>query len=850
MTAFLESEGLTGSSLRTQLETIGFENEAPQLDGLAADAISLDAPLSWHVRTWGQWVLDAARSEVGELYPAVDGKAPLAYLWARTIACKNCRASIPLIRTAWLCRKDRKRVRLGWLPNAERTGVDFTIEQEVPRARGNAAQRREMDKRLGQGTMSRSGVSCPCCNAITSRDDYHYQAQNGQMGAALLAVVYEEPKPRSKGVTKEYRLPVDEDLSVFDRLEGLRQSLDQELPFGLPKEAISGDRPSPNARGMSGLTRFGIRTHDAMYSPRQLVALGTFAKCTRAAIDRAASEGYSELWCDALRGYLYCALARLADRVSTLCTWQVSAQQVNHVFARYALTMTSDYAESAPFADASGGYLQGVEWVGEIVDHLTAALVAAPTPTIVHGSAGEYSSGVFDVIITDPPYYDAVPYSDVMDYFYVWARRVVGDRWPEAFATPLAPREEEYIQHAGRLGGDNAKARDLYESNMERAFRRAAEMLADDGRFVIVFAHKDPTAWGTLVAASIRAGFTVDASWPIQTERSSRLLALSSAALSSSVWLVCKKRPATARPGWDNRVLDEMRANIYIRLREYWDAGIRGPDFVWAATGPALEAYSRHPVVKKTNEPGKIMAVDEFLRAVRRIVVDFVVGRVLSRGEGLEVTGLDDVTTYYLLHRHDFGLRDAPIGPCILYAVSCGLSDSSLESNHDLLVRTGGSTRADTARDESDDDESSDSDDAEDSAGGSGTMVKLKAWHQRKRPSMGYDPAIDSVRARRGREQPALGLELEGEAPRARAVPMIDQVHRLMHLWKAGDQSGVDEYLDSRALRKNEIFLHLLQALIELAPGGSEERSMLESLSNHIGRLTPADRPQLEAELS
>ena len=113
-----------------------------------------------------------------------------------------------------------------------------------------------------------------------------------------------------------------------------------------------------------------------------------------------------------------------------------------------------------------------------------------------------------------------------------------------------------------------------------------------------------------------------------------------------------------------------------------WDAGIRGPDFVWAATGPAMEAYSKHPVVKKANEPNATMEVSEFLRAVRRIVVDFVVGRVLTHnGDATVTSGLDDVTTYYLLHRHDFGMDDAPIGACILYAISCGLSD------HDLADR-------------------------------------------------------------------------------------------------------------------------------------------------------------------
>ena len=86
---------------------------------------------------------------------------------------------------------------------------------------------------------------------------------------------------------------------------------------------------------------------------------------------------------------------------------------------------------------------------------------------------------------------------------------------------------------------------------------------------------------------------------------SNRTRSLGSAALSSSVWLVCRKRPP-GRPGWDSTVLGEMRENITQKLRDFWDAGIRGPDFVWAATGPALEAFSKHPVVKKANAPTRL----------------------------------------------------------------------------------------------------------------------------------------------------------------------------------------------------------------------------------------------------
>ncbi len=323
---------------------------------------------------------------------------------------------------------------------------------------------------------------------------------------------------------------------------------------------------------------------------------------------------------------------------------------------------------------------------------------------------------------------------------------------------------------------------------------------------MIVFAHKHPDAWETLVSAIIRAGFVVDGSWPIQTEMGNRTRALSSAALSSSVWLVCKKRPEASRPGWDSRVLEEMQEKIILKLRDFWDAGIRGPDFVWAATGPALEAYSKHPVVKKSNEPGQVLSVSEFLRHVRRIVVDFVVGRVLSQNGGMDAaSGLDDVTTYYLLHRNDFGIESAPIGPCILYAVSCGLSDSALTTRYDLLARTGGQT----AVEESDGDQAGEDGDEEVEEGTSST-VKLKPWSQRKSPSLGYN------------------------APGAPPPPLIDQVHRLMHLWRAGDVTKVDEYLDVRGLGHNTLFHQLLQALIELAPAGSEERALLESISNHV----------------
>jgi putative DNA methylase len=239
------------------------------------------------------------------------------------------------------------------------------------------------------------------------------------------------------------------------------------------------------------------------------------------------------------------------------------------------------------------------------------------------------------------------------------------------------------------------------------------------------------------------------------------------------------------------------------------------------------------------------MDVGEFLRHVRRLVVDFVVGRVLSHGadgQVQDVSGLDDPTTYYLLHRHDFGMDDTPVGPCILYAVSCGLSDSDLVDQFDLLVRTG--RQSDDDEDEETPIDAPDEPDADDEKG-SGSKVKLKPWNQRKRPGMGYGGWV-AKRQRQGDKEtrgqgdrdfslsPGQLVPLSPASSPVSEAPMIDKVHRLMHLWRAGDVVKVDEYVDSKGIRKNPLFSQLLQALIELAPEGSEERSLMEAISNHL----------------
>ena len=910
--AFLKAQGVTTAAMvREAMARYGHEDgegvqaPAPWLDTAAPEA---RAGFAWHLRAWGRRVLAGARRELARRYPTYaefepvrrkgggriplpraaryrprkprllepdgDGRASaaalnaefdslyledeanprwvakpaVAYLWARTVRCGGCRAEVPLLKTRWLCKTAKKRVRLTMEPREDRAGVVFGIEGNAAAGSGSPAQKREHDRELGAGTMSGSGAKCPCCGAIVPMRDIRTEGRMGRLGERMTAVVVDGQEG------KEYRLPTEVEVAAAQVGDEELDLLYSGIPFGLLSE------PTPKA-GIGAARAFsvdgyGLDSWRKLFTNRQLLALGTFVREIRgsaelmsASFDSASLRsgrtgmerprkgippsnsvrsrmgqnqlvtdggssgfphaesvgGYPEEWREALAAYLAPTIGRLADRGSTLATWTNDPEKIRSTFARFALPMVWDFAESCPLEDTSGGFIQAVEWIARVAEHLQAATAAAPAPTVLRQSAMELEPGSFDLICTDPPYYDAIPYSDLMDFFHVWLRRALHGLSPEtdaAFASRLGPKwdvdagDGELIDDASRFGGDRQASKRNYEDGMARSFARFHDALREDGRLVIVFANKQPDAWETLVSALIRAGFVVDGSWPIQTEMQTRQRSLSSAALSSSIWLVCRKRPAAARPGWDGTVLAEMQEKIVERLRDFWDAGIRGPDFVWAATGPALEAFSRHPVVRKADREGERLAVAEFLRQVRRMVVGFVVSRLLQ-GEGGADDDLDDLTTYYLLHRNDFGLGAAPAGACILYALSCNLSDADLTGRLDLLARGG---RGGSAEDEDEDD------------GGeiSGSEARLKAWSRRRARDLGEWSADGGP------------------------APLIDRVHKLMHLWKTGEQSRVDGYLESQGLWRHDLFARVVQALIELAEAGSEERSLLESIQNHV----------------
>jgi adenine-specific DNA methylase len=800
-----------------------------------------DADLAWHVRAWGRWVLERARQDLAARYPVVDGEPTVAYLWARTARDPQTTGRVPLLKTFWLCKKRGKRTALLPVPLADGSGVSFKLVREADFAKPESVvEENEFLRRweitpetlesfLNQGTMNRAGVWSPCTGrpgvVALTMEDLRRQGQQALLGLQMTVVVIERPQPNSKRTFKTYRLATEAELRAADvELEDLQDAF-AHVPFGIPTENIFED-----AKRNTWCVQYGFNQWQKLFTHRQLLAVAIFVKHVRAAIEILKHAG-SPI-CEALGCYLAVTIDRLVDRNSGVCSWTIDYDQIRNTFARFALPVAWDIAECVPFASVSGGFPGQLELVTKFVAQASNTGVLPLPVKIQKRSAIEILDSEFAIIATDPPYYDAIGYSVLMDFFYVWLRRTLWDTSPEfnaVFADPSAPKwdsrkgDGELVDDAARFGGNRQTSKRAYEDGMAAAFRNFCERLGDSGRLVIVFANKSVDAWETLVGALIRGGAEVTASWPIQTEREARSRGQASAALSSSVWIVCRKRPNTALPGWEEPTLERMKQILFDRrpelggkniLQYFFDLGIRGPDFIWAALGPALQAYSEHPFVKKTG--GGMMTVREFLDEVRKLVLQFSLGelpgfRELQRetqGRG-ETVALDPVTQYYLLHRAYFGLQAAPAGACILYANACGKDETELKVVWNILEQGGKSGPGKKGRPRIDAEAGDTEEAAEES---SGSEYRLLDWSERV-------------------ESDDLG-ESRGGLP----SPLVDKLHRLMALFQRNQAGKVQSLYESWGLASERAFPPLLQAIRELAfqDGNETERRLVEALATQL----------------
>ena len=578
--------------------------------------------LADEVRKWGEWIKHEAEKELAEFYPKdADGATPIAYLWARTIQCEgpDCGAEVPLIRSLWLGKKAKRSVAMQLRPNPKAKRVDFqiVIKQHDGWVDQADPKRRILDPKF-DGTVKRGSATCPCCGYTTPNARVRAQLAEAKGGAAtarLTAVVLLSPGEAGRS----YRLPNKRDEDAANAAERQLESLIEAHRDGLspvPDEPIPKERPSPNARGLSAVTRMGVVRFGDMFTPRQSLALITLNSLVKkAANELPAAEAR------AVRTVLALSVGKVADLANSCCRWEPVAECPRQLFARQAVPIVWDFPEGVPIGESSGSwnimierFCQFVATSGSDWNQSEPQLASATHHPLPDDSAA--------ALITDPPYYDAVPYGDLSDFFYVWLRRALYEEHRDMFSTPLVEKDEEAIWNPSRIYSKSGKPKDehFYESQMGRALAEGRRVTTPAGIGVVVFAHKSTSGWEAILSALIDAGWIATASWPVDTEMGSRVNAMGTASLASSVHIVCRPREnsdgsvrSDVIGDWRD-VLAELPRRIHDWMPRLAEEGVVGADAIFACLGPALEIFSRYSRVEKSN--GDAVPLREYLEHV------------------------------------------------------------------------------------------------------------------------------------------------------------------------------------------------------------------------------------------
>jgi len=605
-----------GGSIPLEALRLGCETFASDLNPVACLILKVmleDIPrhgpeLAEELRRVGKEIKEAAEKDLAEYYPPdSDGAKPIAYLWARTVRCEapNCGAEIPLIRSFWLCKKPNRKRALRYKV------VSPSSSPSTTRGDGKIIGQRiefeifdpKNESEVPPGTVTRAKATCLCCGTVLSPERVRTQlaAQRGggdvifndmgnrMGGARLLAVVI--LKPGEQG--RNYRLPTEYDYeAVWKAKKKLQEILDEWERSGRRGLCPIPDEPLPPI-GTLGfrVQRYGMLHWGDLFTDRQKVALLD-------SINRIKTRNTRP----DLQELLGLTLNHTTERCSSLCRWSPEPymETVLGVFGRQALPIVWDFAEAVTTSESTGSFMHGLVVKSQAVQE---ASLLGKVGQVHQGDAREsfLPDASAKVWFTDPPYYDAIPYSDLSDFFLVWLKRVLpGDallRDPFDPSNRLSPKAQEAVQDETRQFEGRPKDRSFFEESMQKAFFQGRNVLREDGIASVVFAHKTTEGWEALLSGMIKGGWTITGSWPIATERPNRLRSQESAALATSVHLVCRPRPEDAPIGDWGDVLRELPKRVGDWMERLQSEGLRGADLVFACIGPALEIYSRYSKV-------------------------------------------------------------------------------------------------------------------------------------------------------------------------------------------------------------------------------------------------------------
>jgi len=758
--------------------------------------------LADEVRKWGQWVKEEMEKDLAEFYPKdPDGATPIAYLWARTITCENpaCGAEVPLIRSLWLAKKKGRSVALKLIPNKDEKRVDFEIV-ENPKA-----------SEVQDGTVARGSATCPVCGYTTPVESIRAQFKTRRGGAAdarLFCVVTTRPGQQGRF----YRLPNKRDLEGVEKASEMIKRRKEEWTGKL---SLVPDEPLP-PQGTLGfrVQGYGMKEWGDLFTPRQILALTSLIQLLNDLYETNKEENLFRAICTCLS----LAIDKQVDSNSSLCAWRAVSEDIGHTFGRQALPMVWDFVEAnvvsgstRDWGNAVEGVLKALECLDDGINVGHAEKASATKLLLPDDSAHSF--------FTDPPYYDAIPYSDLSDFFYVWLKRSVPLSSLNMFNETRAPKDEECI-----VDPIKGKDKQYFERTMTDAMAEGRRILVPNGIGCIVFAHKSTAGWEAMLNSMVEAGWIVTGSWPIDTELANRLRGLNSAALASSIHLVCRPREnpdgslRTEDVGDWGAVLKELPPRIHEWMERLSSENVVGADAIFACLGPALEIYSRYSRVEKVS--GEEVTLGEYLEHVWATVSREALSTIF---QGADTEGFEP---------------DARLTAMWLWTLSAGNGNGNGDGE-DAQKSTGYSLEYDTARKIAQG-LGAHLDQLPGLVGIKGSEAHLLPVRERGDYLFGRGGLPAPQKAKPTGKQLTLGGESVGGAYEAVSIrdaatleftgeTTLDQVHQAMLLFAAGRGDALGRFL-REDVGRDQKFAKLAQALSALYPATSEERRWVDGV--------------------
>ncbi len=632
--------------------------------------------LAEDVRRYGAWMRDEAGKRIGHLYPRVEVTAEMAkdrpdlktyvgkkltviaWLWARTVKSPNpafSHVEVPLASTFILSSKAGKEAYVE--PVVAGDKYHFTVKVGKPTESAKGGTKAE-----GRG----ANFYCLLSRTPVSGDYIKSEGQAGRMGARLMAIVAEGERGRV------YLFPSTEQEAIA------RSAQTTWKPSGDVPARLTGGTCVP----------YGLKEWGDLFTPRQLVALTTFSDLVGEAIAKVREDALAAgmpddglgldaggtgatAYAQAVGVYLGFAVSKVANIGSSLASWMNDRGAFRETFARQAIPMVWDFAESNPFTGAGGSIDAAID---------KGAMSIRDLPKYGYGSALQTDAqsqaiSTGKVVSTDPPYYDNIGYADLSDFFYVWLRKSLKPIFPNLYATMAVPKAEELVATPYRHGGkDEAEA--FFLDGMTRAMHNLAVQSHSAFPVTIYYAFKQSetkdetgtsnTGWETFLEAVLRAGFAITGTWPMRTEGAGRMIASGTNALASSIVLVCRKRdddaPTTSRKQFLREFEEAMPEALEEMIGGKEGATPIAPvDLAQAAIGPGMGIFSKYKAVLEAD--GSPMTIKTALTLINKAV-----GEYFSHAE----SDMDSDTRFCVSWFEQFEFKAGPFGEADVLARAKG----------------------------------------------------------------------------------------------------------------------------------------------------------------------------------